>query len=119
MTAFNPATAYAGNHAFLGFVEATSWERNVDDTLTTTTGFKAKRGPIESPDLVSVAAGLGLSSDAAAIVVWQATATTTFDPKAGQILDLATSGRWLIKSTHASRFSNWVCLCEKEVVNVG
>jgi hypothetical protein len=112
---FDPATAYAGNYAFLNFVETTSWIYGSGPT--TVQNLKAQRRNIDTPDLVSVAAGLGLSSDAAAIAVWQATASTTFAPEPGHILSMATSGRWIIRSLVAVRFSWWLCLCEKEKTN--
>lgn len=115
MTAFNPSTSYAKDYELADFVERATWEYGSEPTQVA--NLKAQRGAIDTPDLISVAAGLGLSSDAAAIVVWQATASTTFAPKPGHVLQLATSGRWVIRAIDASQFGQWTCLCTKEVTN--
>lgn len=121
---FDPATSYSQDHELHDFIEDVTWEVSTPDGLVSTTGFKGKWGDFDTPDLVSVAASLGLSSEAAAVVVWQpkpddADWEPTFAPKPGHILRREEKGNegWVIMGHGESRFGNWTCFCEKEVLN--
>ncbi len=115
MTAFDLTTSYTADYSLVDLVEATSWIYG--STPTTVTGLMAQWGDFSFADMSSVAAGIGLSSEAAAVVVWQASASTTFAPQQGHILSGAVSGRWIIHSFVQVEFGHWNCICEKEVTN--
>lgn len=120
---WNPSTAYGDEHQWLDFVEDVTWVHGE----TSETGLKGRWGDFDTADLQSMAAGLGLSSNAAAVVVWQPTPSDvdqedrdpTFAPKAGHILRRTTKGNegWVVMGVLESRFGHWSLGCEREVVN--
>lgn len=121
--AFDPATAYGDEHQWFHFAEDVTWVHGE----TSETGLQGRWGDFDRPDLQSMAAGLGLSTEAAAVVVWQPTPADvdqedrepTFVPKAGHILRRTTKGNegWVVMGVVESRFGHWVCGCERETVN--
>jgi len=122
---FDPTTAYAADYQWLDFIEDITWEVPTEAGPEQTTGLRGRWGDFDTPDFASVAAGLGLSSNAAAVVVWQpkpadvSTWEPTFVPKPGDILrrEAQEDQGWVILSSTRSRFGHWLCACEKEVVN--
>lgn len=128
MAAFGVTTAYHNEWELHDRVEDVTWERPSDDGPVITTGLKGRWSAIDTPDLLSVAAGLGLSSDAAAIVVWEPKPTDVavadwvpqFAPKPGHVLRRSeeNSEGWIIKNAARSVFkSKWSLLVDKEVEN--
>ena len=133
--AFDETIAYRNDWQFVGRIREVSWERTVLEDPLLAEGLKARFGPISSPDLVSMAAGLGMTSSAAAVVVWQSKPddvdiddwAPTFDPKPGDILREAlpetystheTGKAWLIRDiTYRTNKANWVLLVDREVEN--
>lgn len=120
---FDPETAYSGDHQYHDRVKDVSWE--IIDGATVT-GLKARFGTIDTPDLTSVAAGLGLSTDAAAVVVWEPKPSDTdaedwepaFAPKSGHLLRLDTGEGWLIHAVVKSQLAGkWNLLVDKEIAN--
>lgn len=118
---FDPTTAYANDYQWQNLVENLTWEVTSDTETLQYSGLKGRLDDTQTPDIQSVAAGIGLSSDAAAIVVWQPTTVTTFDfdPKPGHVLrrDAEEYEGWVISSVRKSRFNHWVCIVDKEVTN--
>lgn len=100
-------------------IENATWERLADPEAVRVTGLKARWGDFDTPDLQSLAAGLGLSSEAAAVVVWQPDSNKAFAPAAGHILRRESLGNegWVIIDSIKSRFGHWSCACEREVTN--
>ena len=121
--AFDPETAYAGDWQYMDRIKDVAWEHDGQ----TVTGLKARWGSITTPDFTSIAASLGLSSDAAAIVVWQpkpddvATAdwVPTFQPRAGHLVRNATTQEgWSVKdATQFQQKAKWLLLADREVTN--
>lgn len=134
---FNPTTSYSQDYQWMDFVENVSWHytrvgEGTDDIVNESLdGLKGRWGDFDTPDLTALAAGLGLSSQAAAIVVWEPIPSDadddwepTFSPKPGHtlrrqdVLDEAGSPEgWIIQSVHRSRFGHWLLPSEKEVLN--
>lgn len=131
--AFDETTAYRNDYQWVSRIVNVTWEF-LDEAgqVQTTDGLKARFGPISSPDLLSVAAGLGLSSQAAAITVWEpkpsdvdvADWVTVFDPKPGHILrkevieEGAVAEGWLVKdASRSTGKGKWFLLAVAEVTN--
>lgn len=122
--AFDPETAYHGDWQYLDRVKDVVWEQP-DGTIVT--GLKARWGSIHTPDMLSIAAGLGLSSDAAAIVVWQPKPSDTsesdweptFAPRDGHLLRVVTTNEgWVIRdATRLQTHGKWLLLADREVTN--
>jgi hypothetical protein len=123
MPSFDPETAYNADYAYRDRVKDVTWEH---DSIVST-GLKARFSNIDTPDLVNVAASLGLSSDAAAVVLWEPKPTDVevddwepaFAPKSGHILRREdTNEGWSIVSVTKSNLKGkWQMLVDKEVVN--
>ena len=130
-TAFDPRTAYRSQGQFKSFRESVTWEKPTDDGISTLTGLTATFGDFDTPELQSLAAGLALTSESAAIVVWQpdvdedaplpegSTAPQAFAPASGHIIRRESVGGegWVILSATRSRFGHWLLVCDREVVN--
>ena len=125
---FDPTTAYEGAYQYIDLVEGVSWERSTDAGTETQTGLKGRWATIDRPDLVSVAAGLGLSTEAAAIAVWEPKPSDvdaddwqpTFNPKPGDVLRRTEedSEGWLIASVVRSGLrGKWSILADKVIAN--
>ena len=122
--AFDPETAYYGDYQYRDRVKDVSWEIPGGAIET---GFKARFGTLDKPDIQSVAAGLGLSSEAAVVVLWEpkptdvalADWTPRFAPVAGHILRREGTGQgWIIASiTGSTHKGKWHLLVDKEVTN--
>lgn len=122
--AFDPETAYRGDYQYRDRVKDVSWEVTGADTVT---GLQARWGTIDTPDLVSVAVNLGLSTEAAAVVVWEPKPSDVtvsewapqFAPKSGHLLRREDTGEgWLIASVVKSQLAGkWLLLVDREVVN--
>lgn len=120
---WNPSTAYGDEDEWFPFIEDVTWIHGA----ISVTGLKGRWGDFDRPDLMSMAAGLGLSTEAAAVVVWQPTPADvaqedrdpTFIPKAGHVLRRTTKGNegWVVMGVLESRFGHWSLGCEREVVN--
>lgn len=129
MTAFDPTTAYSQDWQWLDFVEDVTWEREAAGGPIRVTGLKARITDFDTADLQSMAAGLALTSEAVAIVVWQPTPIDqsgltaederTFAPKSGHILrrEERNNEGWMIVGVSKTRFGHWNCACEREVLN--
>lgn len=122
---FDPETAYHNDWEFFDRVESVTWELPGGESHT---GLKGRWGAINTPDLVSAAAGLGLSSDAAAVVVWEpkpddvavADWQPQFAPTHGHVLrrtDENDEGWMVIVVTRSPFKGKWQILCDKEVLN--
>lgn len=131
--AFDETTAYHGDWQWVGRVFDVQWERDTDAGPIIVTGLKARFSSITG-NLVSVAAGLGITTQAAAVVVWQPKPTDvdetdwepTFAPKEGHVLrksvpdpDVRGDG-YVIVGDVAERAAKgrWRVFCQEEVVNV-
>lgn len=120
---FDPETAYCGDYQYRDRVKDVTWERTGIEQHVT--GLKARFGLIDTPEFASVAASLGLSTDAAAVVVWEPKPaditdwTPAFDPKDGHILRREdTQQGWLIASVTKSQLQGkWLLLVDREVTN--
>lgn len=121
---FDPETAYHGDWQYVDRVKAVTWETQGGEFYT---GYKARFGSVASLDISSIAAGLGLTSDAAAIVVWEPKSsdvaaddwTPLFAPQAGDVLRVDSTGvGWIVKDrTHEPMEAKWIVVADKEVVN--
>jgi hypothetical protein len=132
--AFDETRAYVGDWQWIGRVFDISWEQPQDGAEpTVTTGLKARFDTI-SNDLISTAASLGITSQVAAIVVWEPKADDVdledwepaFIPRNGHVLRKETepqqSGEigegWIIADARESATrGKWVCICQREVTN--
>jgi hypothetical protein len=119
MTAFDPATSYANDYELMDFVEELIWEHpggKLD-------GLKGRRADIKGPQYLPVAAGMRLTTSAAAFVVWQPTPTDStaqnvaFAPQPGQVLTDALGSRWIIQWSDKSRFRHWAMILDVEPQN--
>lgn len=121
---FDPETSYHDDWEYVDRVKDATWERADGQTVA---GLKARWGSINTPDLMSTAVGLGLSSDAAAIVVWQPKPTDTdvgvwvpnLRPRAGDVVRRTdTRQGWSVKDvTQLQTKGKWLALADVEVVN--
>ena len=118
MANFDPTTAYRDDWKFTDFVEEAAWESQTPDAgPNILTGFRARRSDIDTPEMQSLAAGLALTSSAAAFVVWEPTAMNDdFDPKPGDRLRIADGG-WVVRRVERSVFGRWAAVCEREKVD--
>lgn len=122
--AFDPETSYHAEYTYVDRVKDVTWERSEGLVVT---GLKARWGSISTPDLSSIAAGLGLTSDAAAIVVWEPNPSDTavadwepnFHPRVGEILRREdTNEGWVVKDvTKMQTKGKWLVLADVEVTN--
>lgn len=126
MTAeFDLATSYKNDHELADHIENVTWERSTESGPVLLTGLKGFWGDFDTPELMSLAAGLEVTNEAAAVVVWQpdladgSPPTIAFAPAQGNILRRESLGNegWMILRTTKSRFGHWLCACEKELVN--
>jgi hypothetical protein len=129
MTAFDPSTAYSQDYQWLDWVESVTWEREGEAGPILVDGLKGRFGDFDTADLQSLAASLALTSEAAAIVVWQPTPSDqdeptseddrTFAPKSGHILrrEEHDNEGWVIVGFNRSRFGHWNIAIEREVLN--
>lgn len=128
--AFDETKAYQGDWQYVGRVVDVTWEHQTLTDTENTTGLKARFCSVSTPDLVSVAAGLGLSTQAAAVVVWEpkpidVAATDwqpSFNPKNGDTLRIEAgvnqSQGWVIHEvTSHSNQGIWHLLVDKELIN--
>lgn len=132
--AFDEATAYRNEYQWVGRVIDAVWEYTAFEDTIRVDGLKARFGPINTPDLISLAAGLGLTTEAAAVVVWEPKPSDVevedwepvFDPRPGHILrrdmPVTEEGQvaegWLIKSASRSTGrGKWFLLVDKEATN--
>jgi len=135
--AFDPTTAYRLDYQWLHFSEDATLELpNETETPDQITGLKVQRGDLNAREFQSLAAGLALSSSAAAFIVYP-----PIDPATNQQLDLGlyqgcllriveadtvTSEEllanrnvgWLIQAYERTRFGHYLMVCDKELVNV-
>lgn len=126
-TTFDPRTAYRNQGQFKSFRESVTWEKPTDDGPVVLTGLTATFGDFNTAELQSLAAGLALTSESAAVVVWQPDVDETdplpeasrFAPAAGHILRRVSQSNegWVILSVLRSRYGHWNCVCDREVVN--
>lgn len=124
---FDPSKAYHGDWQYQDFIEEVSWIRAADGGSDVTTGLKARFGDFDTPELVSLAAGLAFTHELAAVVLWEPKPSDVvlddwlpiFAPKSGQLLrrDDHDGERWLIVSAKQSRFGYWLLACEREATN--
>jgi hypothetical protein len=124
---FDPETSYAADYTYRDRVKDVRWEIPGEGEPTITTGLKGRWGTVDTPDLITVAANLGLSSEAAAVVVWEPKPSDVdvddwepeFAPKPGHILRRDdTEEGWLIASAVKSQYAGkWLLLCDKEITN--
>lgn len=121
---FDPTTAYRGDYQWHDFVEDATLEiPNATTEPTIITGLHARRENIDTSAFQGIAAGLALSSSAAAFVIWPpvdeaAAEGIELGIKQGSILRLdATQDGWVIQAHERSRFGRYVAVCDKEVVN--
>lgn len=119
---FDPSAAYANRYQFQRFTEDVTWENTSGERVT---GIKARFGDFDHREAISVAAGLTLSSEAAAVVVWQPKTPSgdepnvLFAPAEGHVLrrESKAGEGWVIQAVQQSRFGHWVCACDREVSN--
>jgi hypothetical protein len=120
--AFDPTTAYADDYRWHDFIEEITWEVPDGESVTHYTGLQGRLTDVHSPEVQSMAAGIGLSTDAAAFVVWQPSTVTTFTfaPRPGHVLRRVAEQYegWSIADVQKSRFGHWVCIVDQEVTNV-
>ena len=122
MTDFDLSTSYENDYELADFIEAVTWENASGERVT---GLQAKFSDFDHPEALSVAGGLTLSSETAAVVVWQPKTPTgeepnvLFAPHEGHVLRRESQGGqgWIIRAVQQSRFGHWVCTCEREVTN--
>lgn len=124
MTTFDPRTAYRNQGRFKSFRENITWEKPSEAGVDRVTGLLATIGDFDNPELLTLAAGLALTSESAAVVVWQPVSTgsepqTVFAPAAGHVLrrESESNEGWVIVAFSRSRFGHWNCACEREVIN--
>lgn len=123
MASFEPAKVYADDYQYFDFVEDVTCERDG----TSVTGLKARWDDSGPSDVQNMAVGLGYSTEAAAVVVWQPTPTDvaqadrepTFAPQPGDVLRRTTKSNqgWIVREVLASRFGHWTLGCTREVEN--
>lgn len=121
---FDPETAYRDDWQYLDRVKEVDWERSDG---TPYTGLRGRWGGINTPDISSVAASLGLTSDAAAIVVWQPKPSDEdadswepfFRPRQGDVLRRVDTGEgWIVKdATELHTKAKWLVVADREVTN--
>lgn len=120
MTAYNLSTSYTNDYELADWIENVTWERHGDPDPIKTTGYKGRWGDFDTPDLQSMAAGLALSSEAAAVVVWQPNSIDTpFTPASGHILRRESKANegWVVIAVLESPLGHWMLACDKEVTN--
>ena len=126
--AFDPTTAYRGDYQWFDFVDAATLEiPNDTGTPDKVDGLKVRRSDLDTTDFLALAAGLALSSSAAAFIVWPPVTTDTdevveLDVRQGCVLRIdppsAGAGQgWLVQAHTRSRFGYYLMVCDQEVVN--
>lgn len=121
---FDPTTAYLNEHQWFDFVEDATLEvPTTGGGPTIIDGLKARRENLSTTDFQGIAAGLALSSSAAAFVVWapvdpNSSEAVELGIRQGSVVRLATSlDGWIIQAHERSRFGHYVIVCDKEIVN--
>lgn len=120
---FDPRTSYAGDFLYHDFVDDASVEKPSEAGTDVITGLHARRADLDTTEFLGLAAGLALSSSAAAFCVWAPIDPDDDGPVelglyVGCILRLAEDATgWVIAAHTRSRFGHYLMICDAELVN--
>lgn len=123
MAAFDLEKSYIPDHELVDFLDEASLEiPNDTETPTTITGLHVRREDLNTTEFRNLAAGLSLSSSAAAFVVWGPTdeegEPVELNIVQGSVIRLDDDGTgWLVQAHERSRFGHYVMLCSEELTN--
>lgn len=124
MTAYDLETSYLADSELVDLVQEATLEIPTETGIPDkVTGLDVHRGDLSTTEFRSIAAGLSLSSSAAAFVVWPPIDSTTKEAvplniKQGSVLRITDDNSgWIVQAHEQSRFGHYVMLCDAEIVN--